>query len=97
MSKRVQKVKNMMESQASKLEAALDLGSQLVNDKHFASKQIEDLVKEVTHNRDSLKTAICEREEFLQSVLALADFRMQNEEVLRISFCIYLILIALCS
>ena len=82
MSKRVQNVKTMLESQASKLDAVLDLGSQLINDGHFASSHVAGLIEEVTRNRDSLKTVVREREEFLQSALSLADFRMQNEEVI---------------
>ena len=81
MSKRVQKVKNMFESQLSKLEAALDLGEQLIGDNHFASEKIENRVQEVIRARDSLRKEISEREEFLKGSLALAEFRMQNEEV----------------
>ena len=82
MSKRVHKVKNIFESQASKLDAALQLGSQLISDKHFASKKVAELIEEVAQTRDSLKTEISEREMFLQSALTLADFRMKKEEVL---------------
>lgn len=80
-SKRVQKVKNMFESQTSKLEAALDIGSQLIDDGHFGSERVRASIEDVILERTSLKEEISKREEFLKDALALAEFRMENEEV----------------
>eukprot|EP00795_Rhopilema_esculentum_P013545 gene13545-4433_t len=79
--KRVQKLKNMVDSHTAKITTALELGEQLLSDRHFASDKVKYLAEDLMSNRDQFYEELVGKEKFLKDALDLAKFRQENHEI----------------
>ena len=71
----------MVDSHSAKIETALELGEQLLSDKHFASDKVKDLAEDLMSNRDEFNEELVGKEKFLKDALDLAKYRQDNYEV----------------
>ena len=92
MLKRIKKLKNMSETQNVKIDAALELGKQLIKDQHNASAKVEAMITAMVQNGDAFKDEIAKREFFFKEASRFSAFSLENEEVCESCLCSYLLM-----
>ena len=90
MLKRIKKLKNTLETQNVKIDAALKLGKQLIKDQHYASTKVEAMIIAMVQNCDAFKDEIAKREMFFKEAARFTAFALENEEVCK--SCLYLLM-----